>query len=191
MCVGVPQFGEDEVATPKHEHDMFRNAQAMRVIRSSLCTIEYNKVRGIISAKEIWDTLKMSHEGNDEVKEGKMDLLQGELEAFVMKKDETVQQMHDRLTLLVTEIKTLGSKDWNDFKVTKKMLRAYAPKNSMLATYIRGKESYKKMKPINLLNELQFHEMNALDVAKSIAQEKVKTIALQAEPSKTVETNEK
>ena len=53
----------------------------------------------------------MSHEGNDEVKEKKMDLLQGELEAFVMKKDETVQQMHDRLTRLVTDIKTLGSKD--------------------------------------------------------------------------------
>jgi len=98
VCVGVPQFGEDEVATPKHEHDMFRNAQAMRVIRSSLCTIEYNKVRGIISAKEIWDTLKMSHEGNDEVIEGKMDLLQGDLEAFVMKKDETAQQMHETHT---------------------------------------------------------------------------------------------
>ena len=34
----------------------------------------------------------MSHEGNDEVKEGKMDFLLGELEAFVMKKDETVQK---------------------------------------------------------------------------------------------------
>ena len=109
-----------------------------------------------------------------------------------MKKDETVQQMHDRLTRLVTDIKTLGSKDWDDLKVTKKMLRAYAPKNPMLATYIRGKESYKKMKPINLLNPLQFHEMNALDVAKSIAkEEEVKTIALKAEPSKTVESNKK
>jgi len=75
VCVGVPQLGEDEVATPEYEHDMFRNAQAVRVIKSSLCTMEYNKVRGIISAKEIWDTLKMTHEGNDEVKEGKMDLL--------------------------------------------------------------------------------------------------------------------
>jgi hypothetical protein len=27
--------------------------------------------------------------------------------------------MHDRLTLLVTDIKALGSKDWDDFKVTK------------------------------------------------------------------------
>ena len=133
----------------------------------------------------------MSHERNEEVKEGKLDLLQGELEAFVMKKDETVQQMHDRLTLLVTDIKALGRKDWDDFKVTKKMFRAYAPKNPMLATFIRGKEGYKKMKPINLLNTLQFHEMNALDVAKSIAKEEVKTISLNAEPSKMVEINEK
>jgi len=41
------------------------------------------------------------------------------------------------------------------------------------------------------LNELQFHEMNALDVAKSIGQEEVKTIALKNEPSKMVETNDK
>ncbi|XP_039811708.1 uncharacterized protein LOC120674620 [Panicum virgatum] len=47
------------------------------------------------------------------------------------------------------------------------------------------------MKPINLLNKLQFHEMNVLDVAKSIGQDEVKTIALKAEPSKTVETSEK
>ena len=90
-------------------------------------------------------------------------------------------------SLLVTKIKTLGSKDWDDFKVTKKMLRAYAPNNPMLAIIIRGKESYRKMKAINLLNELQFHEMNELDVAKSIGQDEVKTIALKAEPSKTVE----
>ena len=71
------------------------------------------------------------------------------------------------------------------------MLRAYAPKNPMLATIIRGKDSYKKMKPVNLLNTMQFHEMNALDVAKSIAKEEVKTISLNAEPSKMVEINEK
>ena len=63
LCVGVPQFGKDEVATPEYEHDIFCNAQVMRVIRSSLSTMEYNRVRGIVSAKEICDTLKMSHEG--------------------------------------------------------------------------------------------------------------------------------
>ena len=53
MCVGVPQLREGEEVTPEHEHDLFCNAQAVRVIQSSLCTMEYNKVRGMISAKEI------------------------------------------------------------------------------------------------------------------------------------------
>jgi len=72
VCVIGVQQPEDGILTPELEHDMFRNAQAVRVLRSSLCTYEYNKVRGIESAKEIWDTLQMSHEGSDEVKEGKM-----------------------------------------------------------------------------------------------------------------------
>ena len=29
VCVGVPQLGEGEVVTPEHEHDLFRNAQAV------------------------------------------------------------------------------------------------------------------------------------------------------------------
>ena len=53
VCVGVPQLGEGEVVTPEHVHDLFRDAQAVRVIKSSICTMEYNKVRGMISAKAI------------------------------------------------------------------------------------------------------------------------------------------
>ena len=75
VCVIGVQQPKDGILTPELEHDMFRNAQAVRVLISSLCTYEYNKVRGIESAKEIWDTLQMSHEGSDEVKEGKIDLL--------------------------------------------------------------------------------------------------------------------
>jgi hypothetical protein len=31
---------------------------------STLCRDEYNKVSGLDNAKQIWDTLKISHEGN-------------------------------------------------------------------------------------------------------------------------------
>jgi uncharacterized protein (DUF736 family) len=133
----------------------------------------------------------LSHEGTDVVKEGKMDVLQGELESFVMKKDESLKEMHDHLKLLVTEIRMLGSKDWDEHKVTKEMLRAYAPKNPILATMIRDKRKFKHMLPMELFNKLQFHEMNNLDVSKSIEQSEVKAIALKAEPSKKNESKEK
>jgi hypothetical protein len=42
-----------------------KNAQATTVILASLCREEYNKVSGLDNAKHIWDTLKISHEGND------------------------------------------------------------------------------------------------------------------------------
>jgi hypothetical protein len=34
------------------------------VLLASLCREEYNKVSGLDNAKEIWDTLKIAHEGN-------------------------------------------------------------------------------------------------------------------------------
>jgi hypothetical protein len=46
MVVGV-----DINAKPPHtkekEHDFFRNAQAVMVLRSSLSSYEYNKIRGL------------------------------------------------------------------------------------------------------------------------------------------------
>jgi hypothetical protein len=42
-----------------------KNVQATTVLLASLCGDEYNKVSGLGNAKQIWDTLKISHEGND------------------------------------------------------------------------------------------------------------------------------
>jgi hypothetical protein len=40
-----------------------KNAQATTVLLASLCRDEHNKVSGLDNAKQIWDTLKISHEG--------------------------------------------------------------------------------------------------------------------------------
>ncbi|RLM61342.1 uncharacterized protein C2845_PM14G03410 [Panicum miliaceum] len=79
------------VPSAEQAQDYFREAQAVRVITSSLCAQEFNRVRNVEIAKKIWDILREAHEGTDEVREGKMDLMQGELEHFVMHDEETVQ----------------------------------------------------------------------------------------------------
>ena len=75
VCVGVTPHIND-VPMAEQAHDYFRNAQAVRVITDSLCIQEFNKVRNVEIAKKIWDTLKEAHEGTDQVREGKMELLQ-------------------------------------------------------------------------------------------------------------------
>jgi hypothetical protein len=50
----------------------------------SLCRKEYNKVSGLDNAKEIWDTLKISHEGHTMMMITKKELIEGELGRFAI-----------------------------------------------------------------------------------------------------------
>ena len=125
VCSVTPPI--NGVPMAEQTQDYFRNAQDVRVITVSLCIQEFNKVRNVEIAKKIWDTLKEAHEGTNQVREGKMDLLQGELEHFVMNDDEIVTQMYEWLMVLVLDIAALGSTEWYDHKVTKKLLRAFTP----------------------------------------------------------------
>jgi hypothetical protein len=61
-----------------------KNAQATTVLLASLCREEYNKVSSLDNAKQIWDTLKISHEGNNVTMLTKMELVEGELGRFAM-----------------------------------------------------------------------------------------------------------
>jgi hypothetical protein len=57
---------DDENFNAIHAQEMIhKNTQATTVLLASICRDEYNKVSGMENAKEIWDTLKVSHEGNN------------------------------------------------------------------------------------------------------------------------------
>jgi hypothetical protein len=83
-----------------------KNAQATTVLLASLCRDEYNKVSGLDNAKQIWDTLKISHEGNDATMITKMELVEGELGRFAMIKGEEPTQTYNRLKTLVNKIRS-------------------------------------------------------------------------------------
>ena len=118
-------------------------------------------------------------------------MLQGELELFIMKDDETVRQMYDRLMLLVSDIRSLGCEDWSDLKVTKKMLRAFTPRNPLLTTMIRRDPNFNKMTPNQLLGEILHQELVERDVAKSLTIKTNKSLALNASSSVMVEPSQK
>jgi hypothetical protein len=67
---------DDAIHIHKQIH---KNSQATTILLASLCKDEYNKVNGLDNTKEIWDTLKMFHEGNDITTITKMELVEGEL----------------------------------------------------------------------------------------------------------------
>jgi hypothetical protein len=191
VVVGVTIPAEGEALTIEHEQDLHRNVQATRVIMGFLCAQEFNKGRNIQIAKVIWDTLKEAHEGTKHVRQGKMDLINRELELFFMRDGETVREMYDRLMVLVSDIRALGSKDWDDSKVTKKLLRAFAPKDKNLTVMIRRDPRYPTMTPNQLLGEILHQELVDQDVEKSLTLKMNKSLALNASSSEVMEVKPK
>jgi hypothetical protein len=66
------------------------------------------------NAKQIWDTLRISHEGNDDTMITKMELVEGELGRFAMIRGEEPTQTYIRLKTLVNKIQSYGSTRWTD-----------------------------------------------------------------------------
>jgi hypothetical protein len=70
---------DDENYDDIHMQEMiYKNTQTTTALLASLCRAEYNNVSGLDNVKEIWDTLKISHEGNDITMITKMELVEGE-----------------------------------------------------------------------------------------------------------------
>jgi hypothetical protein len=130
-----------------------KNAQATTVLLASLCTDEYNKVSGLDNAKQIWDTLKISHEGNDATMITKIELVEGELGRFVMIRREQPTQTYNRLKTVVNKIRSYGSTRWMDHDVARLMLRSFTIIDPRLVNLIPENPRYTKMTPEEILGK--------------------------------------
>jgi hypothetical protein len=124
-----------------------KNAQATTVLLASLCRDEYHKVSGLDNAKQTWDTLKISHEGNNATMITKMELVEGELERFAMIRGEEPTQTYNRLKTLVNKIRSYGSTRWTDHDVVRLMLMSFTIFDPHLVNSIRENPRYTKMTP--------------------------------------------
>jgi hypothetical protein len=130
-----------------------KNAQATTVLLASLCRDEYNKVSGLDNAKQIWDTLKISHEGNDATMITKMELVEGDLGRFAMIRGEEPTQTYNRLKTLVNKIRSYGSTRWTNHDVVRLMLRSFTVIDPHLVNLIRENPRYTKMTPEEILRK--------------------------------------
>jgi hypothetical protein len=89
VCDGVDFLEEDEQPTLDQLQKIHRNAQAITIITSSVHKEEFNRVDGLDEAKEVWTTLRMTHEGSKPIRKVKIDIIEGQLNRFVMFDDET------------------------------------------------------------------------------------------------------
>jgi hypothetical protein len=130
-----------------------KNAQATTVLLASLCRDKYNNVSGLDNAKQIWNTLKISHEGNDATMITKIELVEGELGRFAMIRGEEPTQTYNRLKTLVNKIRSYRSTRWTDHDVIRLMLRSFKVIDPHLVNLIRENPRYTKMTPEEILGK--------------------------------------
>jgi hypothetical protein len=106
----IPDSDDGDYNSLEAEPIIHHNAQVNTVLLSSLSREEYNKVNSLESMKDIWDTLKVAHEGDKITKITKVELLEEELGRFAMIKGESLQEMYNRLNDKINKIHNYKSK---------------------------------------------------------------------------------
>jgi hypothetical protein len=152
--VGDKGYDSGEVAQIRHF-----NSQATTILLTSLCREEYNKVQGLKIAKEIWDTLKTAHEGDEVTKITKRETIEGELGRFILNQGEEPQAMYNWLKTLVNQVRNLRSTKWDDHEMVKVILRSIVFCNPTQVQLIRGDPRYKLMCPEEVIGKFVSFEL--------------------------------
>jgi hypothetical protein len=82
------------------------NTKAMNAILSGLAKEEFVKVMHLGTAKEMWDKLISSYEGNEKVKDAKLQTYRIQFERLKMKEDEIVGKYFLRVEEMVNAMKS-------------------------------------------------------------------------------------
>jgi hypothetical protein len=159
----APQVGDEDYDSNEAAQIRHFNSQATSILLASLCREEYNKVQRLKNAKEIWDVLKMVHEGDEVTKITKRETIEGELGQFVLNKGEEPQAMNNRLKTIVNQVCNLGSTKWDDHEMVNIILRSLVFRNPTQVQLILGHPRYKQMSPKEVIDKFVSFELMIKD----------------------------
>jgi len=150
------------------------------IITSALISNEFFSISQCASAKEMWDTLEVTHERTNDVKRARKHTLIQEYEMFRMLKGESIAKVQKRFTHIINHLMSLGktfNKEELNIKILKCLDRSWQPK----VTAISESKDLTSLTTASLFGKLREHEleMNRLNVQES-EDNHVRNVALKA-----------
>ncbi|GJR06461.1 hypothetical protein Tco_0529445 [Tanacetum coccineum] len=158
-----PKTKLDEVVPFENQTDdlkrrLAKNNEAKMVIYNALPRKEYERIFMCNTAKEIWKTLLITHQGNSQVKDNKIDLLVQQYEQFVISEDESIDSAFARFNTIITSLKALDE-GYSSKNYVRKFLRALHPKWRAKVTAIEESKDLTSLSLDELIGNLKVHEM--------------------------------
>ncbi|XP_058732645.1 uncharacterized protein LOC131604203 [Vicia villosa] len=132
--------------------------KAMSILLSPLSYDLYEKITNKETAKSIFDSLKMNHEGNSQVKETMALTLIQKYEAFKMEEEEFVETMFSRFQILVAGLKVL-EKGYSNSDHVKKIIRSLPAKWRPMVTALKLPKHLNNTSLEELISSLRSHEI--------------------------------
>jgi hypothetical protein len=145
------------------------NAKGMNAILNGLAEDEFVKVMHLQTTKEMWDKLISSYEGNEKVKDAKLQTYRLKFEQLKMNEDETISNYFLRVEELVNAMKGLGEK-FEESLLVQKILRSLLDKFNPKVSAIEELNNLKTLSIDQLLGTLTAYEMR-ISKDKSITRE--------------------
>ncbi|GJQ98119.1 retrovirus-related pol polyprotein from transposon TNT 1-94 [Tanacetum coccineum] len=180
-----PETKLDEVIPFEKQSDdlkkrLAKNNEAKMVIYNALPRKEYERIFMCNTAKEIWKTLLITHQGNSQVKDNKIDLLVQQYEQFVISEDESIDSAFARFNTIITSLKALDE-GYSSKNYVRKFLRALHPKWRAKVTAIEESKDLTSLSLDELIGNLKVHEMIIKKDSEIVkAKVKRKSLALKA-----------
>jgi hypothetical protein len=141
-------------------------------------------------AKDVWTTLQMAHNRPKPMRKAKVEMLEGQLNRFIIYDGEMPNEMFNRLKKLVNKARALGSKKWMNHMLTERLMMVFTPMNYNVVALIHQDPTYKKMTSDDVLGRIMNHDMNIQEanniknLYNGISTSKKQDIALKANKSK-------
>ncbi|GJT22800.1 hypothetical protein Tco_0892737 [Tanacetum coccineum] len=96
-----------ELLKDNQKKQLGKNNEAKMTLYSALPRKEYERLFMCKTTKEVWHTLVITHQGNSQVKDFKIDILTQEYEKFSILSEETIDSGFTRFNAIVTSLKSL------------------------------------------------------------------------------------
>ncbi|GJU14238.1 hypothetical protein Tco_1142204 [Tanacetum coccineum] len=181
-----PETKKDETVSFDKQNDdlkkkLAKNNEAKMVIYNALPRKEYERIFMCKTAKEIWDTLLITHQGNSQVKDNKIDLLVQQYEQFTIPEEESIDNAFARFNTIITSLKALDE-GFSSKNYVRKFLRALHPKWRAKVTAIEESKDLTSLSLDELIRNLKVYEViikNDSEMVKS-KREQNRSLALKA-----------
>ncbi|GJW67676.1 zf-CCHC domain-containing protein [Tanacetum coccineum] len=157
-----PKTKKDEIVPFEKQGDdlkqrLAKHNEAKMVIYNALPRKEYERNFMCKTAKEIWETLLITHQGNSQVKDNKKDLLVQQYEQFTIPEEESINNAFARFNNIITSLKALDE-GFSSKNYARNFFRALHPKWRAKVTTIEESKDLTLLSLDELIGNLKVYE---------------------------------